>query len=197
MDDAVSTSIILGTLSLLPGNRYITWALVSAVLFIHTANRQRPSRKLGRLEYAIEACEEILKHAKANCARNHVDLMDGTRRLLEAKLSASKIQTRLLETRSVTTWENFVEYLGDLREIMQDISRCAKEVKGIQKSTLMPYFQLTIEAERQRQLSEGIKEVREIHETVIGSPAATRPTTCTATRRLESATRNTSYELSL
>jgi hypothetical protein len=83
MDDAVSTSIILGTLSLLPGNRYITWALVSAVLFIHTANRQRPSRKLGRLEYAIEACEEILKHAKANCARNHVDLMDGTRRLLE------------------------------------------------------------------------------------------------------------------
>jgi hypothetical protein len=35
-------------------------------------------------------------------------------------------------------------------------------------------FQLTIEAERQRQLSEGLKEVREIHETVIGSPAATR-----------------------
>jgi N-glycosylase/DNA lyase len=54
-----------------------------------------------------------------------------------AKLSASKIQTRLLETRSVTTWENFVEYLGDLGEIMQDISRCAKEVKGIQKSTLV------------------------------------------------------------
>jgi hypothetical protein len=36
------------------------------------------------------------------------------------------------------------------------------------------HFQLTIEAERQRQLSEGIKEVREIHETVIRSPAAPR-----------------------
>jgi hypothetical protein len=36
------------------------------------------------------------------------------------------------------------------------------------------HFQLAIEAERQRQLSEGIKEVCEIHETVIRSPAAAR-----------------------
>jgi hypothetical protein len=36
------------------------------------------------------------------------------------------------------------------------------------------HSQLAIEAERQRQLSEGIKEVCEIHETVICSPAAAR-----------------------
>ncbi|KAJ7868824.1 hypothetical protein B0H14DRAFT_2572248 [Mycena olivaceomarginata] len=97
--------------------------------------------------------------------------MDGMRRLLEAKLSASKIQTRLLETRSVTTWEEFVEYLCNLWETMQNINQCAKKVKEVHRSAL-----LTIEAERQRQLSEGIKEVREIHETVIRSPAAPRPT---------------------
>ncbi|KAJ7868819.1 hypothetical protein B0H14DRAFT_2572242 [Mycena olivaceomarginata] len=171
MCDAACVSIILGALSLLPGKRYIPLGLSSAALLIYIANRQRRSHKLGRVERAIDVCDEMLKHAKANCARSHVDLMNGTRRLLEAKLSVSKIQTRLLETRSVATWENLVEYLRDLREIMQDISQCVKEVKGIQTSTL-----LTIETERQRQLSVGIKEVREIHETVIGSPAATRPT---------------------
>ncbi|KAJ7799802.1 hypothetical protein B0H14DRAFT_3491260 [Mycena olivaceomarginata] len=144
MCDAISTSIIFGALSLLPGNRYVTLALILAMLTIYTILRQYPSHKL-----------EILGHAQANCARSHVDLMDGMRRLLEAKLSASKIQTRLLETRSVTTWEEF----------------CAKKVKEVHRSAL-----LTIEAERQRQLSEGIKEVREIHETVIRSPAAPRPT---------------------
>jgi hypothetical protein len=75
--------MIFGALSLLPGNRYILWVLVSAGLIIYTANRQHPSHKLGRLERAIEACEETLKHAKSNCARNHVELTDGARRLLE------------------------------------------------------------------------------------------------------------------
>ncbi|KAJ7715874.1 hypothetical protein B0H14DRAFT_2644036 [Mycena olivaceomarginata] len=57
---------------------------------------------------------------------------------------------------------------------------------------------LAIEAERQRQLSEGIKEICEIHETVICSPAAARPTTRPATRRLElGATRDTSYDISM
>ncbi|KAJ7787597.1 hypothetical protein B0H14DRAFT_2629165 [Mycena olivaceomarginata] len=162
MDDAVST---------LDNTWYFVSSTRQPLYYLGTC--------LGRLEYAIEACEEILKHAKANCARNHVDLMNGTRRLLEAKLSASKIQTRLLETRSVTTWEEF------------------RGISGRLGGNYAGHQSLTIEAERQRQLSEGLKEVREIHETVIGSPAATRPTTCTATRRLESATRNTSYELSL
>ncbi|KAJ7727705.1 hypothetical protein B0H14DRAFT_3618758 [Mycena olivaceomarginata] len=178
MCDALSSSIIFGSLSLLPGNRYILWALVSAGLIIYTANRQRPSHKLGRLKHAIEGCEETLKHAKSNCARNHVELTDGARRLLEARLSASKVQSRLLETHSVTTWEELVEYLQNLRDIMQKINQCAKDVKEIQTSTL-----LTIEAERQREFFEGIKELREIHDTAISASARY---TQTVTRRFES-----------
>ncbi|KAJ7366191.1 hypothetical protein DFH08DRAFT_797194 [Mycena albidolilacea] len=110
-----------------------------------------------------------------------------------AELSASKIQTQLLEKRSVTTWEEFVEYMSDLWETMQNISQCAKKVKEVHRSTL-----LAIESERQRQLSEGIKEVCEIHETVICSPAAARLTTRPATRRLGlAAARNTSYKISI
>ncbi|KAJ7799827.1 hypothetical protein B0H14DRAFT_2616770 [Mycena olivaceomarginata] len=166
MCDALPTSIIFGALSLLPGNRYNFWALVSAGLIIYTANRQCPSHKLGRVERNIQACEETLQHTKSNCPRNLGELMDGTRRLLEAKLSASKIQSRLLETHSVTTWEELMEYLLNLRDIMQKIDQCAKDVKEIQTSTL-----LTIEAERQRQFFEGIKELREIHDTVISTSA--------------------------
>ncbi|KAJ7727700.1 hypothetical protein B0H14DRAFT_3169429 [Mycena olivaceomarginata] len=179
MCDAASTaSIIFGAFSLLPGNHYILGALVSAGLIIYTANYQRPSHKLGRVERAIEACEETLKHAKSSCARNHVELTDRTRRLLEAKMSASKIQSRLLETHSVATWEELVEYLLNLRDIMQKIKKCAKDVEGIQTSTL-----LTIEAERRRQIFEGIKELREIHETVISASARH---TRTVTRGFES-----------
>jgi hypothetical protein len=99
-------------------------------------------------------------------------------------LSASKIQSRLLETRSVATWDELVEYLRDFGETVHSISQCAKDVKEIQRSTLvrilhwmkmiqLSHLQLTIETERQRQLSEGIKEVCEIRETVICSSART------------------------
>ncbi|KAJ7792098.1 hypothetical protein B0H14DRAFT_2624306 [Mycena olivaceomarginata] len=158
MCDAVSTtSIIFGALSLLPGNPLCS---------VGTCVGRRPSHKLGRVEHAIEACQETLKHAKSNCARNHVELTDGARRLLEAKMSASKIRSRLLQTYSVTTWEELVEYLQNLCNIMQKINQCAKDVKEIQTSTL-----LTIEAERQREFFEGIKELREIHNTVVSASA--------------------------
>ncbi|KAJ7876455.1 hypothetical protein B0H14DRAFT_3130402 [Mycena olivaceomarginata] len=160
MCNAISTSILFGMLSLRPGSRYIALGFVSVALIIYAANRQRLSCKLSRVERKIQACEETLKLAKIDCARNYLELTDGTHQLLEAELSASKIQTQLLETRSITTWEEFVEYLSDLWETMQNISQCAKKVKAVQRSTL-----LAIEAKRQRQLSEGIKEVCEIHET--------------------------------
>jgi hypothetical protein len=51
-----------------------------------------------------------------------------------AKLSASKIQTRLLEARSVKTWG---EYLEKVKGILQSIDKCAKEVKDIQTSILV------------------------------------------------------------
>jgi hypothetical protein len=54
-----------------------------------------------------------------------------------AKTSASKIQSRLLETRSVKTWEELVEYLQNLHDIMRKINQCTKDVKEIQTSTLV------------------------------------------------------------
>jgi hypothetical protein len=56
-----------------------------------------------------------------------------------AKLSASKIQTRLLEARSVKTWG---EYLEKVEEILQSIDECAKEVKDIETSILVRVFKI-------------------------------------------------------
>jgi hypothetical protein len=76
MCDAVSTSIIFGALSLLPGNRYILWAFASAWLTIYVANQQRPSHKLGRVE------RKIFEARKSQLSEEPWE-MDGTRRLLE------------------------------------------------------------------------------------------------------------------
>ncbi|KAJ7896929.1 hypothetical protein B0H13DRAFT_1884803 [Mycena leptocephala] len=155
----ISASIIFWALSPIPGFRYIGLSLVVTSFIIYAANCQRPSYKLSQLEDKIKIVEEMLKHAREKCARDHVELTNEARRLLEAKLSVSKIQSRLLKTRNDTTWK---KYLQSLRGIMQSIDECAKKVKKIQTSTL-----LTIQTEHQRQLSEGIKEFREVADAVI------------------------------
>jgi hypothetical protein len=60
-----------------------------------------------------------------------------TEDVVKARLSASKVQSRLLETHSVETWEKLLEYLQSLRNIMQKINQCAKDVKKIQTSILV------------------------------------------------------------
>ncbi|KAJ7353226.1 hypothetical protein DFH08DRAFT_934237 [Mycena albidolilacea] len=172
-------SMILPGLALVVGNTfpYILLGLGAASLIVYAANRQTPSYKLGRIEDAIIATEEIQQHAEANGARGQLKWMDHAKRLLDVKLSASKIQTRLLEARSITTWG---EYLEKVKAILESIDECAQEVKNIQTSIL-----LTIEAERQRQLCEGIKEVREtIDATIYSSMRHER--TLTLRRRFES-----------
>jgi len=81
----IPTSIIFWALSLVPAGtfHYIIMGLAAASLTIYVANRQSPSHKLGQVEDAIKVTEEVLKRAQANCARDHVELMDGARRLLE------------------------------------------------------------------------------------------------------------------
>ncbi|KAJ7660422.1 hypothetical protein B0H14DRAFT_3910268 [Mycena olivaceomarginata] len=141
-----------------------TW---SGIIHRYTANRQTPLYKLGQVEDAIIATEKI-QHATANSARDQIKWLEYGKRLFDAKLWVSKIQTRLLEARSVKTWG---EYLEKVKGILQSIDECAKEVKDIQTSIL-----LTIEAERQRQLCEGIKEVREtIYATIVLRCATNAP----------------------
>jgi hypothetical protein len=59
--------------------------------------------------------------------------------IFSVKLSASKIQTRLLEAPSVTTWG---EYLEKVKAILQSIDECVKEVKNIQTSILVRVFKI-------------------------------------------------------
>ncbi|KAF8192762.1 hypothetical protein K438DRAFT_1762087 [Mycena galopus ATCC 62051] len=157
--------IIFWALSYMPGNAFhytVLGLVVTSTTIVYIANHQSPLYKLRRVEDAIELVKKTLEHAKATCTRDQIELMHSGWRLASVKLSASKIQTRILETRRVETWE---EYLQNVRRILQSIDECAKQVKEIQTSTL-----LTIEAERQRQISEDIDEVRDtINATVYSS----------------------------
>ncbi|KAJ7885850.1 hypothetical protein B0H14DRAFT_3431475 [Mycena olivaceomarginata] len=128
-------SIILPGLALVAGNAspYTLLGLGAVSLTVYAVNRQTPSAKLGQVEDAIIVTENIQQHAKAN-GRDQVKWLEYGKRLLDAKLSASKIQTRLLEARSVKTWG---EYLEKIKDILQSIDECTKEVKNIQTSILV------------------------------------------------------------
>ncbi|KAF8144498.1 hypothetical protein K438DRAFT_1782779 [Mycena galopus ATCC 62051] len=172
---AVSTFLLRRRESPTAGAITVIWDLIihsrGATYFstsgiIYAANQQRPSIKLSRVEVVIKSVEVTLKHTKENCG-NHVELVHMTSRLFEAKLSASKIQTRMLETRSVTTYKEFVQYLQALFEIMRDIHHCAKKAEEIRTSTLR-----ILEAECQRQFSAGIEKSREIMDRISTSSLA-------------------------
>ncbi|KAJ7704105.1 hypothetical protein B0H17DRAFT_1194014 [Mycena rosella] len=149
---------------MVPGNtsRYINLGLASASLTIYAVHHYSPSQRLLRLEDTITATEEILEGAKLDCARDHMTLMERGRRLLEyGKTIGVQNPDPDLEVHD-KTWE---EYFQAIKEIMEEISKCAKDVKGIQTSTL-----LTIEAERQRKFSEGIAESHAVLNAVVRSP---------------------------
>ncbi|KAJ7904158.1 hypothetical protein B0H13DRAFT_1881648 [Mycena leptocephala] len=166
MCDTVSPSIIFGVLALVPGtiSRYVCLALAFVSFIFFAAGHQGLAEKLIQLEDVIEALEEILERAKtaSSYARNHVEVIDAGCRLLQVKLSASKIQCNLLAMRSAT-WKI---YLTNMRPILHSIDQCAKEVKEIHAAML-----LIIEEERQRKLTEGIIESQEVLGTVARTVA--------------------------
>ncbi|KAF8170040.1 hypothetical protein K438DRAFT_1773963 [Mycena galopus ATCC 62051] len=136
----LASSILFGVLSLLPDTRWILLTLGLAGWGIHIANGQHPTNKLRRVEDRIKSVNETLKHANENCPRNYPELVLVTGRLFEEKLSVSKIKDRMLEPpsiRSVTTYEEFVQYLKCILEIMRDVIQCAKKVEGIRTSILV------------------------------------------------------------
>ncbi|KAJ7123711.1 hypothetical protein C8R44DRAFT_735343 [Mycena epipterygia] len=98
MCDIPQTSIVAGTQSLVSGTTfgYIWLAVGGASGAIYAAHHYLPSKKLGQLEDAIEVTEGTLKRAKEDCARRHRDdLLDVERCFLQAKVSASEIQSLL------------------------------------------------------------------------------------------------------
>jgi hypothetical protein len=78
-------SMILPGLALVAGNAfpYTLLGLGAASLIVYAAHRQTPSYRLGRVEDAIIATEEIQQLADANGARDQVQWMDYAKRLLE------------------------------------------------------------------------------------------------------------------
>ncbi|KAJ7238102.1 hypothetical protein B0H12DRAFT_1075373 [Mycena haematopus] len=174
---AFSTAIIAGAISLIPYNRYVVGSLGLASLILCGTDRQRPANKLRRLEASIDFVAETLKLTTATYARKYVELMELTSRFHEwvplfianspevtktfdfyrAKLSASNIRSQLLETRSVSTRSEFVEYMRNSKEIWQSIRQCSKKVEEIRIS-----IKRIVEADRQRELSKDIEESREI-----------------------------------
>ncbi|KAJ7806589.1 hypothetical protein B0H14DRAFT_2610343 [Mycena olivaceomarginata] len=84
-------------------------------------------------------------------------------------MSTSRIRVQLLEKHhDFTTWKGCVEYVNGMCEIWNKIHQCAKDVREIEKSTL-----LTIEAEHQRQSGENIRDCDEICE-ALGSQSSAR-----------------------
>ncbi|KAJ7120926.1 hypothetical protein C8R44DRAFT_853276 [Mycena epipterygia] len=135
-----------------------------------------PSKKLARLEDAIKVADGLLKRAKSECARDHVDLLDAESRLLQAKLSASEIQSQMFEAGGVTLlfesnimfdrslWdsiaaccESLKNYLQGTRGIMRSISKCSKEIEKTHTSTLR-----IIQEERRRKLVQAIRDAQEV-----------------------------------
>ncbi|KAJ7903866.1 hypothetical protein B0H13DRAFT_1882066 [Mycena leptocephala] len=155
-------------MALVPGItlRYVCLALASASFILYASRWWSPAQKFNRLEDAIKALEEILERTKAasNYARNYMEVINAGCRLLQVKLSASKIQSHLLEMRSAT-WKT---YFKSIRAILRSVDQCAKEIREIQTAML-----LIIEAERQRKLTEGIKESQEVLSAVVVAPNPT------------------------
>ncbi|KAJ7752185.1 hypothetical protein DFH07DRAFT_774473 [Mycena maculata] len=154
-------SILFGALSALIPNtviRYISLAAATASLRFYAAHHQRPSTRLCRLNTTIMAVTDILMRAKGACPRAHLALIEDERKLLQAELDASKIQTRLLQPEA----PDESRILGRMFETWQTLN-------GVEK-------QLTIETERQRKLDENINETREIVNTATKWQSLFRPT---------------------
>ncbi|KAJ6554394.1 hypothetical protein B0H19DRAFT_1153429 [Mycena capillaripes] len=163
MCDTVPSAVLFWALTSISETAWHYVSLASALTWLafYTARRQGPAGRFRMLEDVIKVTEGILERAKATCERNHIDLIDGGCRLLQVKFSASMIQSQILEMRNAT-WKT---YFTDVKALIRAIDQCASEVKAIQ--TLML---LIIEKERQRKLTEGIKDSQEFLNAVLRSP---------------------------
>ncbi|KAJ6461343.1 hypothetical protein C8R45DRAFT_941242 [Mycena sanguinolenta] len=157
MSDALSTSLILAAISLIPYNRYILWSLGLASFVLYRIDRERPANKLEVLEASIEVVGETLKLAKASCTTNYAELADITHEFLEMKLAVSDIKFRLLEPHSISSWKVLKDYVRTFQVDWKSVYRCQKKAKQIRIS-----IERILESEHRRELSEGIQTSHKI-----------------------------------
>ncbi|KAJ6480293.1 hypothetical protein C8R45DRAFT_351229 [Mycena sanguinolenta] len=153
--DALEPSTLFSMLSLIPGNSfvYLSFAVTSTLSVGYAMHYNCPSVKLGRLTTALNTGGKTLAHAKATCMRNYLALTETETRFLRTKLTASKLQTRLLEAHNLG-WK---DYLHNIISISRCLVMLERDVRDIQKSLLV-----LIEAAHRRKLTEDINETQAV-----------------------------------
>ncbi|KAJ7430780.1 hypothetical protein FB451DRAFT_1198683 [Mycena latifolia] len=148
----LTVSILLWFMSFIPDNvlRYTLLAFTACLALLCAIHLERPLTQLSELGHLVQKTEITILDAKSHCSRDLGNLLE------KIKRSASKIQSRMLET-NTTTWTEY-------RLLSRDISDCAKSAKEIRTAV-----QLIVEAERQRKYTEDIKET-EVILTSVRSP---------------------------
>ncbi|KAJ7490519.1 hypothetical protein FB451DRAFT_1513171 [Mycena latifolia] len=147
----LTVTILLWFLSLIPNNalRYTLLVITACLALLYAIHLKRPATQLRQLEHLVQKTEEIIRDSKLHCARDLANLLEKGVELLKVKRSASKIQSRMLETTALT-WKKY-------RLLSRDISICTKNIKEIQTAV-----QLIVEAERQRKYTDEINETEVI-----------------------------------
>ncbi|KAJ7868273.1 hypothetical protein B0H13DRAFT_2558767 [Mycena leptocephala] len=141
-DDQLLSSILFGSLSLIPNNSLRYTALGSAVAFALVYNlHSRRATRLHQLGQSIQQTEEGFESAKSKCPRDQFRLAE------EVKRSSSKMHCRLLEGERLT-WNQYWD-------LNKRVAECTTSINNIRTA-------LIVEDELQRKLTEDINETHSI-----------------------------------
>ncbi|KAJ7636890.1 hypothetical protein FB45DRAFT_907628, partial [Roridomyces roridus] len=180
---SLKSSAVCWLLRLLPvpivyftGFSYIGLALVVTWAIIFTSHRQLwPAEKLGRLANAIDSTSQIWKATKSDCTRVAlIALMALEPRCLQAQERTSEINQRLLIINEQETW---MAWFRAGRDIGCCIDQCADDVRRIRTELLVSSYSIILqessmslkviaEKDRQRKISEEIRETQEVLPTI-------------------------------
>ncbi|KAJ7160200.1 hypothetical protein C8R46DRAFT_1285694 [Mycena filopes] len=140
--------------------RYAALGLTAACALIHYYNvhLHSPLMKLHHLIQLIERTAVRIRHATVHCQRHHFFLVEQMLRLLQADHTASRIHCRIVYASAERfSWTKY-------RLLLKDIAACTERVDAIGIA-----IEDIIEAERQRQLTDEMNEIRTVLST---APAA-------------------------
>ncbi|KAJ7848032.1 hypothetical protein B0H14DRAFT_3674026 [Mycena olivaceomarginata] len=160
------------------------WALAWALSTVYVVNAQTPTQKLGEINRAIRVCEEILERAKSACARDHVELAERMHRLFDIK-NSSPIDGKTSRLYNLEGMCRICE--GNVRHLEQNtpvrkgregkrevyLGEWASQAHIEIRRIMYRLHQLTIEAKRQCQSGENIRDCDEIRN-ALGSQASAR-----------------------
>ncbi|KAF7378091.1 hypothetical protein MSAN_00233300 [Mycena sanguinolenta] len=158
--DTLEPSALSSILSLIPQNivAYLSLAVPFTLFVGYAMHYNRPSAKMDRVNIALKNAAETLTHAKARCMRDYLALAKTETRFLRTKLTASKLQTRLLEVHDLG-WK---DYLQNVITISRCLVMLEREVRDMQKTLLV-----LIEAANRRKLTEDINETQAVLHAVV------------------------------